>query len=56
VAAETVEKLLLGSGMHAFVLKSKKSVDRDGDYTGNNNAFRKVVTKFLEIFICIICK
>jgi hypothetical protein len=55
VAADVVVKLLLGIGMHAFVLKSK-SVDRDGDYTGNNNAFRKVVTKFHEIFTCIICK
>jgi hypothetical protein len=56
VAAEAVEKVLLGIGMHAFVLKSKKSVDRDGDYTGNNNAFRKVVTKFHEIFTYIIYK
>ena len=55
MAADVVEKLLLRIGMHAFVLKSK-SVDRDGDYTGSNNAFRKVVTKFHEIFICIICK
>lgn len=56
MAAEAVEKLLLDTRMHAFVLKSKKSVDRDGDYTGNNNALRKVVTKFREIFTCIIYK
>lgn len=56
VAAEEGEKLLLGIGMHAFVLKSEKSVDRNGDYTGNSSAFRKVVTKFSEIFTCLICK
>ena len=48
MAAEAVEKLLLGTRMHAFVLKLKKSVDGDGDYTGNNNNFRKVVTKFVK--------
>jgi hypothetical protein len=56
VAAEAVEKLLLGIGIRAFVLKSKKSIGRDGDYIGNNNAFRKVVTKFREIFTCVIHK
>jgi hypothetical protein len=48
VAAEEGEKVLLGIGMHAFVLKSKKSVDRNGDYTGNSSAFRKVVTSSVK--------
>jgi hypothetical protein len=32
MAVEEGEPFLLGSGMHAFILKWKKSVDRDGDY------------------------
>ena len=56
MAAEEGEKLLPGIGMHVFVVKLKKSVDRDGDYIGNSNAFRKFVIKFCEIFTCLICK
>jgi hypothetical protein len=35
VSVEEGEKLLVGSRMHAFILKRKKSVDRDEDYIEN---------------------